>query len=95
MSDLQCTIKRACAVAIAQMRFQFAIERGVARYLVMQGVRAGIRRAQVSPGVKAITLDHLVDLSDEERKAVEWAAEQLLKRKRYERALGLAGKVAT
>ena len=91
--DLQSTIKRACAVATAQMRFQYAIERGVARYLVMQGVRAGIRRAQVSPGVKAITLEHLDDLTDEEKAAVEWAAGELLKRKRYERALGLAGKV--
>ena len=83
--DLQSTIKRACAVATAQMRFQYAIEEGVARYLVMKGIRAGIRRARISSGVKSIALDHLDDLTDEEKAAVEWAAEQLLMRKRYER----------
>ena len=93
--DLQKAIERACTVATAQMRFQYAIERGVARYLVMKGVRAGIRQAQMPGSLKSIALDHLDDLSDEERKAVEWAAEQLLKRKRYERALGLAAKVVT
>ena len=93
MSDLQSIVERACAVATAQMRFQYAIEEGVARYLVMKGIRAGIRRAQVSPGIKSITLDHLDDLSDEEKAAVEWAAEQMLIRQRYER--GLAGRVAT
>ena len=91
--DLQSTIEQAWKVAIAKTRFQYAIERGVARYLVMQGVRAGIRRAQVSPGIKSIALDHLDDLSDEEKAAVEWAAGELLKRKRYERQF--LGEVAT
>jgi len=91
--DLQKAIERACTVATAQMRFQYAIERGVARYLVMKGIRAGIRRAQVSPGIKSIALDHLDELSDEEKAAVEWAAEQMLIRQRYER--GLAGRVVT
>ena len=91
--DLQCTIKRACTVATAQMRFQYAIERGVARYCVMAGIRAGIHQAQMPGSLKSIALDHLDELSDEEKAAVEWAAGELLKRKRYERALGLAGKV--
>ena len=91
--DLQKAIERACTVATAQMRFQYAIERGVARYLVMKGVRAGIRQAQMPGSLKSIALDHLDELSDEEKAAVEWAAEQMLIRQRYER--GLAGRVVT
>ena len=93
MSDLQSIIEQACKVATAQMRFQYAIERGVARYCVMQGIKSGIRRARISSGVKSIALDHLDELSDEEKAAVEWAAEQMLIRQRYER--GLAGRVVT
>ena len=52
-----------------------------------------VATAQMPGSLKSIALDHLDELSDEEKAAVEWAAEQMLIRQRYVR--GLAGRVVT